>query len=245
MIKEANQINLGFPELSVLSKVHRNAEEWVDRANVALRSKISLHELESLVETGQKLPLGLTGTLEKLTSRFKQACEWINNLRLEIPCPLESINATGSNIDDYYLAQWLSKMLESIQNDDELFDIAIDLSAQGSRLPVEINILQLLQTAIDSRNWSAKAKKWVPSSGDQYKRGKIEDLRDHLEAASTIVQKANTLTDGKSEWNLNFAEEVSLIVQRSDDWYEKVSTSIHLLFYNYISCAENISLCHY
>ena len=231
MIKEANQINLGFPELSVLSKVHKNAEEWVDRANVALRSKISLHELESLVETGKKLPLGLTGTLEKLTSRFKQASEWIDSLRLEIPCPLESMNAIGSNIDADHLAQWLSKMLESIQNDNEVFEIAIDLSVQGSRLHVEINILHLLQTAIDSRNWSMKAKKWVPSGGDQYKRGKIEDLRDHLEASNAIIQKANALTDGKSEWSLDFEEEISSIVQKSDDWHEKVSISMNLLFH--------------
>ena len=50
MIKEANKINLSFHELSLLSKVHRHAEEWMDRANVALRSKISLNELESLIK---------------------------------------------------------------------------------------------------------------------------------------------------------------------------------------------------
>ena len=224
MIKEANQINLGFPELSVLNKVHRNAEEWVDRASVALRSKISLTELESLVETGQKLPLGLTGTLEKLTSRYKQACEWITRLRKEVPCPLESMNASGNDLDAGHHAEWLLKMHESIQNgDDDFFSVIIDLSAQGSRLPVEINMLHLLQTAIDSRNWSMKAKRWVPSSGDQFKRGKINDLRDHLESATAIVQKAKMLTDGKSDLRLDFEEDVSTIVQKAEEWYEKVS----------------------
>jgi FtsZ-binding cell division protein ZapB len=223
MIREANQINLGFPELSVLSKVHRNAEEWVDRASVALRSKISLDELESLVETGEKLPLGLTGTLEKLSSRYKQACEWIAKLRVEIPCPLESLNASGSNLDIDHRAEWLLKMLESIKDDDETFNVIIDLSAQGSRLPTEIDIVQLLQTAIDSRNWSLKAKKWVPNSGDQFKRGKIDDLRDHLESAETIIKMAEMLTDGKIDWCLDFEKDVSNIVEKADEWYEKVS----------------------
>jgi FtsZ-binding cell division protein ZapB len=226
MIREANQINLGFPELSVLSKVHRNAEEWVDRASVALRSKISLDELESLVETGEKLPLGLTGTLEKLSSRYKQACEWIAKLRVEIPCPLESLNASGSNLDIDHRAEWLLKMLESIKDDDETFNVIIDLSAQGSRLPTEIDIVQLLQTAIDSRNWSLKAKKWVPNSGDQFKRGKIDDLRDHLESAETIIKMAEMLTDGKIDWCLDFEKDVSNIVEKADEWYEKVSFPI-------------------
>ena len=29
MIREANKINLSFPELSILSKVHKDAEDWI------------------------------------------------------------------------------------------------------------------------------------------------------------------------------------------------------------------------
>ena len=228
MIKEANQIDLGFPELSVLSKVHKHAEEWVDRASVALRSKISLKELESLVEMGQKLPLGLTGILEKLTSRYKLACEWIAKLKDEIPCPSESNSASCSDLDDELRAKWLLKMMESMKNeDDETMSIIIDLAAQGLRLPVEIDVLQLLQTAIDSRNWSVKAMKWLPSSCDQYKRGKIDDLQEHLNSAEIILKRAKMLTDGKYEWQLDYQEEISNIVQKADEWYERVRTSMH------------------
>lgn len=224
MIKEANQINLGFPELSVLSKVHRSAEEWVDRASVALRSKISLHELESLVNIGRTLPLGLTGTLDKLTLRLESACEWVDELKKEIPCPCDSMTSY-SDIDANVRVKWLLKMLETIKNGgDKMKKIIVDLAAEGSKLPVEINALQLLQVAIDSRNWSLKAKKWIPNSCDQFRRGKIDDLRDHLESAEVIVKKANMLTDDKSNWNFEYQKDVSLIVTEADEWYDKVSS---------------------
>jgi len=224
MIKEANKINLGFPELSLLSKVHRNAEEWTDRANVALRSKISLVELESLVNMGENMPLGLTGTLEKLKSRYKQACDWISALKEEVPCPLESLSGSGCDLDAGNRAEWLSRMRETLQNgEDNKVSTLTELSSQGARLPVEVEFLQLLQTSIDARNWSQKAKRWCPSSGEQFKRGKIEDLQDHLEGADAIVEKAKHLTDGKLEWHLDCADELSSIVDKATAWFEKVS----------------------
>ena len=53
LIKQANKIDLAFPELFTLTGVHRRAEEWMDRASVAVRSTISYDELEDLVETGK------------------------------------------------------------------------------------------------------------------------------------------------------------------------------------------------
>lgn len=224
MIKEANQINLGFPELSVLSKVHRDAEEWVDRASVALRSKIPFSELESLVEMGQKLPLGLTATLEKLTERYESACEWIDQLKEEIPCPTDNQDDSCTVLDGNTRAKWLGKMLRYIENDDdkERINVVIDLADEGTRLPVDINVLQLLQTAIDSRNWSIKAKKWLPRSGEQYKRGKIEELEDHLDEAGVIINNAKMLTDGKCVWELDFKADISEIVLKAEKWFEKV-----------------------
>ena len=53
LIKQANRIDLAFPELFTLTGVHRRAEEWMDRASVAVRSTVSHDELEALVETGK------------------------------------------------------------------------------------------------------------------------------------------------------------------------------------------------
>lgn len=224
MIKEANKINLSFHELSLLSKVHRHAEEWMDRANVALRSKISLNELESLIETGENMPLGLTGSLEKLKARYQQVCDWINTLKVEVPCPLESVSDSGCNLDAGNRAEWLSKMMETLKSGaDDSVTALIELSSKGSRLPVEVDFLHLLQTAIDARNWSQKAKRWVPSAGDQFKRGKIEDLQDHLDSAEDISKRAKKLTEGKAELELDFAHEIEATVEKSEAWFEKVS----------------------
>lgn len=230
MIREANKINLSFPELSLLSKVHKDAEEWMDRANVALRSKISLNELESLVKTGEQMPLGLTGALDKLQSRYKQACEWVSDLIEEVPCPVEDISASGCNIDADGRAEWLSKIRNTLEyGDEDKVASLLELSSQGSRLPVDSHLSHLLQTAVDARNWSLKAKKWVPTSDGQFKRGKIEDLQDHLENAELISEKASELTDGKADFRLKFLDEIQNIVDSAEQWYDTVS--VELIYY--------------
>ncbi len=224
MIKEANKINLSFQELSLLSKVHRHAEEWMDRANVALRSKISLSELESLVKTGEEMPLGLTGSLEKLQSRYKQACDWVQALNAEVPCPVESVGTSGCQLDPENRAEWLARMLKTLKSgSDETVSSLAELSSQASRLPVEIDFLHLLQNATDARNWSQKARRWVPSARDDFKRGKIEDLHDHLDSAVDIVRRAKQLTDGKAEWELDYADELQATVDIAETWFETVS----------------------
>lgn len=222
MIKDANKINLGFPELSLLSKVHKNAEEWIDRANVALRSKISLAELQDLVHLGDKLPLGVTTTLDKLRSRLNSAIEWIADLKEVVPCPLESLSECGTELDARLKAEWFMKMWEVLrkEKDDDATSLK-ELSTTGARLPVEVEFVHLLQTAIDGRNWSLKAKRWVPSSGDQFRRGKIDDLMDHLEFSKTIIAKFNKLTDDLVDWKLDYSDELQGIVDKAEIWYEK------------------------
>ena len=65
MIKETNRISVNFPELSILSRLHRNAEEWIDQATITNCSKISLNELQELLEK------------KKLRSRAGLAIDWI------------------------------------------------------------------------------------------------------------------------------------------------------------------------
>jgi hypothetical protein len=230
MIKEANSINLGFTELSILSKVHRNAEEWMDRASVALRSKISLRELESLVKTGEKMPVGLSGTLGKLKVRYDQVCDWIAKLKMEVPCPLENISASACDLDAGNRAEWFFRMRKTLyDNNDDNLSTLTELSGQGSRLPVDIDFLQLLQTAIDSRTWSMKAKRWVPDSGD-FRRGKIDDIKDHLSGAHLIRNKAKSLTQGKTDFTLNYEIELLNIVEEADKWFEKVCGEVYTNF---------------
>mmetsp|Transcript_11570 Transcript_11570/g.21629 ORF Transcript_11570/g.21629 Transcript_11570/m.21629 type:complete len:2140 (-) Transcript_11570:138-6557(-) len=221
MIKEANKINLSFPELSLLSKVHKDAEEWMDRANVALRSKISLKELESLVKKGEQMPLGLTGALDKLQSRYKEACEWISDLKEAVPCPIEDISASGCDVDADGRAEWFSRMRNTLDfGDEKKVSVLLELSCEGSRLPVDSALFHLLQIAVDARNWSLKAKKWIPTSDGHFKKGKIEDLQDHLENAEVICEQASELTDGKADCRLQYLNELQSIVDNAEQWFE-------------------------
>lgn len=244
MIKEANEINLGFPELSVLSKVHKDAEDWVDRASIAMRSKISVRELEKLVDMGQKLPLGLTATLDKLTTRYEQACTWIARLKIEVPSPFENIDSTGSNLDVNHLYDWLKAMLHSLKDENkEKVDELINLAAEGSRLSVDIDLLKLLQIAIDSKNWSTKAENWLPGAGANFKKGKIDDLIEHADEAQMIVEKVETLTNGEKEWSLKYEKEIREIVEKASSWHEKVNLnrSTCSKFLCYVQFSHNFS----
>ncbi len=53
-----------------ITGVHKKAEEWMDRASIAVRTTISFEELESLVSMGENLPLNVSDVLEKLPKAF-------------------------------------------------------------------------------------------------------------------------------------------------------------------------------
>jgi hypothetical protein len=99
----------------------------------------------------------------------------------------------------------------------------LDLSSQGSRLSVDIELLGLLQVAIDAKNWSMKAKRWVQAlSGDQWRRGKIEDIEEHLKQANIVREKRKTMTGRKNDWSLNHEQELQHISLAADVWFNKV-----------------------
>ena len=85
LIKEANKVDLAFPELFTLTGVHKKAEEWMDRASVAARTTITFEELESLVTRGEGLPLNVSDVLEKLQKRLTLAIEWMDRIDQIVP----------------------------------------------------------------------------------------------------------------------------------------------------------------
>jgi hypothetical protein len=232
MIREANKINLSFPELSILSKVNKDAEDWMEKAQVAIRTRISLHELDALVRSGGNLPIDFADVLAKLESRYEQACEWIALLRDIIPCPSEHVSRSAIELDCRVRDEWFERMLEALMEleDEDRIANLLELSSQGLRLTVELDLLGLLQVAIDAKNWSMKAKRWVPTlSGDQWKRGKLEDIEEHLEQADVIREKRKTMTGRKSEWNLYHEKELEVILSAAEEWLNTVSRYAFIL----------------
>ena len=60
MVRDANRLKLVFPEVSELLETHRSVETWIDRASIAVRSRISLTEIKALLESGGDMPVDLS-----------------------------------------------------------------------------------------------------------------------------------------------------------------------------------------
>lgn len=214
LIKQANKIDLMFPEILTLTGVHKKAEEWIDRASIAVRTTISFQELESLVETGKELPIDVSDLLEKLQSRMSQAQEW-----------MDSVNVIVPEHEDKFV--WLKRMRGALNNRNDNAKL-VSLISEGSRVPVDMDCLKLLQIEIDARNWTQKCMPWIPKSSEDsdeksFRRGKIDDVQEHLDKASNLRDRLWFCTDEeRSAWILDGEEELTEIMDMADAWFDKV-----------------------
>lgn len=215
LIKQANKIDLAFPELFTLTGVHKKAEEWMDRASIAVRTTISFNELESLVSVGESLPLNVSDILEKLQNRLRQARDWIARVEEIVP-----------KSDDYLM--WLRRFRHALDDSDKNARL-VSLLAEESRIPVTMECSKLLQIEIDARNWSARARPWIPENLNNpdgasapQKRGKIDDIEECLDRASSIRDRLWFGEKEKSEWVLDGESQLNLMLQMAESWFEKV-----------------------
>ncbi|KAL7542987.1 hypothetical protein ACHAXR_013288 [Thalassiosira sp. AJA248-18] len=214
LIKQANKIDLAFPELFTLTGVHKKAEEWMDRASIAVRTTISFEELEELVSVGESLPLNVSDLLEKLQNRLKQAQEWM--LRLEKIVPKS----------EGYL-MWLRRFRSALEDGEKNAHL-LSLLSEGSRIPVTMDCSKLLQIEIDARHWSAKAKPWIPQNLGNHgemsapqKRGKIDDVKDHLDRAASLRDRLWLDEKEKSEWILDGETQLAQMIKMANTWFKK------------------------
>lgn len=237
IVREANRMDLSFPEMSRLLSFYRSVEEWIDRANIAIRSRISLSEIESLIEKGELMPLDLLEFLEKLRSRVRLAHQWIHELEQEVPCPYLGTQEDGgvARVDNI---AWLERMREALRDEEGgTCGVLLDMASEGSRIPVEIDCVKMLQLEIDAKNWSLKGKKWIPiraNNGDSTtcRKGKLEDLREHYERAEALHERLVLPPEDKGKWLLDGEVELASILQAADDWYDAVRTRES----GYVSC---------
>ena len=227
LVRDANRLKLAFPEATDLLAFHRSTESWVDRANIAVRSKISLTEIKSLIQRGENMPIDLSDYLEKLKSRVAVAEEWIDALKLVVRCPL----TTEGTVDQL---AWLNDMRSALL--DSRYGRLHELASEGSRIPVDVEPLKLLQVELDAKNWSAKANKWVPTgNGNEGKRGKLEDIRDHVDKAELLRDKLTLSEVEKKAWVLEGELALKSIVQAADSWLEEVCLKSRRSVFIYVS----------
>lgn len=215
IVRDLNRLKLRFPEAYEMLAFHRAAESWVDRANIAIRSRISLNELVALIKRGQEMPLDLSDFQDKLQMRERMANEWIASFKEHVPCPLK----VNGEID--YLA-WMQKVREEIGEGGHT--MLHELAAEGSRIPVEVDCVKLLQVELDGRSWTAKARKWIRTGeidDDSRKRGKLEDLQDHMEKAVSLRERLELSVEDQQAWVLECESDLRAIVDSAEDWYDR------------------------
>jgi hypothetical protein len=222
LVRDANRLNLNFPQVSELLKFHQTAEAWVDRANVAVRSRISLSEIQSLIDRGENMPMDLSDSLDKLQTRVRLSQCWLSDFQDLVPAPF-----SNGKVNDL---EWMSRMRDALRSEDKSFLSQLhDMATEGTRIPVEIDCVKLLLVEIDAKNWSSKAEKWIPNqkNGEDdenmsgQKRAKLVDIRDHLTKAVSLREKL-VLSPAECEaWVLQGEAELKSIIEAADDWFEK------------------------
>ena len=211
LVRESNRVKLMFPEVAELRTFHSQAEGWVDRANVAIRSRISLEEIEELICRGEEMQLDLSDYIEKLRARVASGIQWRTDVEEVVPFP----RTQERGID---WLKWLREVRTCLH--DGKHGRLHDLASEGSRIPVEVLAVKLLQVELDAKNWTQKARKWIPQTDDS-KKGKLEDLREHVEKAQSLRERLVLPDQEKEAWVLDGESELCNIVEAADEWNEK------------------------
>lgn len=234
IVREVQRLKFSFPEATRIINFQRMAESWVERANIAIRSRISLEEICALIQRGQEMPLDLSEYLEKLQARARQAQDWLDRFEQRVPC---SPSVKQSKVE------WMSRIRQELCVDGEGFSHVElqELASEGSRIPVEIECVKLLQIELDARNWASKTNKWLPASfmgsndasedGEKEngnnnsdanrKKGKLEDLQDHLQKAAALRDRLELDSDEKKAWTLQGESELRALVKAAEGWLSK------------------------
>jgi hypothetical protein len=214
LVRDATRLKLVFPELTDLMEFNRLTESWVDRATIAIRSRISLSEMKSMIQRGENMPLDLSDYLEKLKARVSIAEEWIASLEAVVPCPTREGNTKD-------LLAWMQSMRVALRNGE--YNRLHELSSEGSRIPVDVEPLKLLQVELEAKTWSIKTSKWTPSdNAGESKKGKLEDIREHVGKAQVLRDKLPLSEDEKRVWVLDGELQLRGVVEAADAWLEKV-----------------------
>ena len=219
LVRDVNRVNLPSLYVRRLLVFNRELESWVERCNIAIRSRISLSEVESLIQRAESMPLNLSEFLDKLHARVRLANAWISQLEDKLPC-VYTTDADGNQIVDQI--GWMMSMRLALAEDQSKgakCSTLLDLCSEGARIPVEITAMKLLQIEIDAKNWMQKAEKWSPGSRGS-KRGKIEELREHLEKAEALRDRLPF--EDKNRWVLDYEAEIESIVTAADSWFDEV-----------------------
>lgn len=216
LAKDARRLKFVFPEVRELLEFHRKVELWIDRANIAIRSRISLAEVRALIRQGEELPLDMSDHLEKLKTRAHTADRWLRRLEEVVKCP-------KTDTGEADMLRWTKHMRLALHGGHHSF--LHELGSDGSRIPVDVDAVKLLQVELDAKSWSLKAQKWLPGN-EESKKGKLGDIREHVDRARNLRERLALSATPKQQWVLDGEEELVSIVSAADAWFDKVRESV-------------------
>ena len=144
--------------------------------------------------------------------------EWIQSPPGVVPCP-----KTIAGEPD--LLRWMEGMRRALHGGKH--GRLHGLASEGSRIPVEVDAVKLLQVELDAKNWTLKANKWLPKDSDS-KRGKLADIQEHVEKASVLRDKITVSETLKDAWILEGEAQLASIVDAADIWLEQVRIFLHI-----------------
>jgi hypothetical protein len=210
LVRDIGRLRLLFPEAMETKNFHKDVETWVDRANIAIRSRITLSEIKQLLHSGLIMPLNLSEYTEKLQTRVDLAEAWLSRFRQDVP---------SDNVGDVATLDVMQRVRQVLANGGHV--MLHELASEGSRMPVDLETVKILQLELDARTWSSKALICIPSGGEASKRGKLEDLQDRLAKANTLRDRLVLSEEEKSRWVLEGEEELQSIVEKAEHWFDK------------------------
>lgn len=220
LVKDTLRLKLSFPEVHDLQVFNRKLESWVERANVAIRSRISLDEIKALIRMGEAMEVDLSDYLDKLRLRVRAADDWLASLNAVVPLK------SGVNEERKGQLSWMREIRNAIA--DGKYALLHELASSGNRIPVEVDTVKLLQVELDAMNWTNKARKWIPNQ-DGSKKGKLEEIREHVEKGAQLRERLSLHNEEKELWILESEDQLISIVSAADCWLNKVRANHELL----------------
>jgi len=201
LVREVRRLNWSFSEATTLIGVHEEALAWMDRATVAMRSRLSIAEVKGLIDSGNRSAVDLNDIVQKLRSRVHAATKWSLEFEQLVP----------------------TRMPVSAQMKDIRFALGdhrrhslLELADVGSKLPVRLESVVILQIEIDGLAWQKKATRLNDRS---QKKPKLEEVSEHLSRADDLRGRLKEFSDViVSEWVLESESSLKAGYEAATDW---------------------------
>ncbi|GAX11534.1 hypothetical protein FisN_22Lh226 [Fistulifera solaris] len=216
LVREIQRVRCPFEEAQEVLSLQQESESWIDRASIAIRTKLSLQEMDDLVKRGEALPLDLSEFIDKLSTRISLGKSWLERFMDAVQQP-ESDPSQSPSLHMYKWMQNIRLALNpSAEDGDTVVPTLHELASEGGRLPVQVDCVQLLQIEIEAKSWSARARKW------DSKRPKLDELQEHVSKATNLRERLTILNSNERDsWQLEGEVEVRKLVAEVETWLER------------------------